>query len=194
MVIVKNFSVRLLILLLLVACVEEEHVPIGTQLLVNTNMSMFHDSVDPWRAGRPERMGASRTVFLSGNRSLYIENPDSLSLFSGSWTQSYSGPMPAPGSKLVLTAFLKGEGVRNSVESQPSLFLLLHTLKYIDGKNHGKSAQSGDLSIEGDFNWIPIQVTLEDFPAAADHINVTFIFPYYTFGKIYLDEITLMVE
>ncbi|HSJ69674.1 MAG TPA: hypothetical protein VK921_18475, partial [Anditalea sp.] len=85
-------------------------------------------------------------------------------------------------------------GVRNSVESQPSLFLLLHTLKYIDGKYHGKSAQSDDLSIEGDFNWIPIQVTLEDFPAAADHIKVTFIFPYYTFGKIFLDEITLMVE
>lgn len=178
----------------MVACVEEEHVPVGTQLLVNSNMSKFPDSVDPWSAGRPERMGASRTVFLTGNRSLYIENPDSLSLFSGSWTQSYSGPMPALGSRLVLTAFLKGEGVRNSVESQPSIYLLLHTLKYIDGKNHGKSAHSGDLSLQGDFDWIPIQVTLEDFPVAADHINVTFIFPYYTFGKIYLDEITLTVE
>lgn len=80
------------------------------------------------------------------------------------------------------------------MESQPSLFLLLHTLKYIDGKNHGKSASLGDLSIEGDFNWFPIQVTLEDFPVVADHINVTFIFPYYNFGKIFLDEITLSVE
>jgi len=56
----------------------------------------------------------SREVFFTGNRSLFIENhPDSVYSVSGSWSQSYHGPMPGPGSRLVLTAFLKGEGIRN---------------------------------------------------------------------------------
>jgi hypothetical protein len=83
-----------ILLLLLGSCVEEETVPLGTQLLVNPNMSMFPDSVKPWRSNRSGGIGVSREVFFTGNRSLFIENhPDSVYSVSGSWSQSYHGPV-----------------------------------------------------------------------------------------------------
>lgn len=191
----KNFFPGLFFLLLLVACAEDEHVPVGTQLLVNPNMSMFPDSVNPWRSNRSGGIGVSREVFFTGNRSLFIENhPDSVYLVSGGWSQTYYGPMPALGSKLVLTAFLKGEGIRNLREPEPTFFISLTAYKIVDGKNEGRSVNAGNLSFHGDFDWIPIKLTLENFPTEANYIAAAFIMPYRTFGKLYLDEITVTVE
>ncbi|MFT7364948.1 MAG: hypothetical protein ACI9UV_003164, partial [Algoriphagus sp.] len=55
----------------------------------------------------------SREVFLTGNRSLFIENKERSTAQSASWTQTYTGPMPAPGSTVELLAFVKGENVRD---------------------------------------------------------------------------------
>jgi hypothetical protein len=187
---------KILLVLLLVACTEEEHVPKGTQLLVNPNMSMFPDSVSPWRANRSEAegMGASRDVFLTGNRSLYIQNPDSVYILSGSWGQTYSGPLPAPGSRLELTAFLKGEGIKNSEPLQPTFYFYLQASTSSDGDSQVWYPDPGISSLEGDFDWIPVKIILESLPVEAKNIGVTFIMPYRTSGKIYLDEITLTVE
>ncbi|HSJ69675.1 MAG TPA: hypothetical protein VK921_18480 [Anditalea sp.] len=179
----------------MIACAEEEHVPVGTQLLVNPNMSMFPDSVDPWRSNRSGGIGVSKEIFFTGNRSLFIENhPDSVYLVSGSWSQSYHGPMPGPGSRLVLTAFLKGEGIRNLREHEPTFFINLSAYKIVNGPNEGKSVNAENLYFPADFDWIPIKLTLETIPPDAKHITVSFMMPYRTLGKLYLDEISVTVE
>ena len=110
----KSF-LYLLLFPLMLSCSEEDPLPGGSQLMLNPNLSLYPDSVFPWTPETTNRIesGVSREVFFSGNRSLYLENQDSLIANSASWTQTYTGPMPAEGSTLELAAFVKGENIRD---------------------------------------------------------------------------------
>jgi hypothetical protein len=94
----------------------------------------------------------------------------------------------------VLTAFLKGEGIRNLREHEPTFFINLSAYKIVNGPNEGTSVNAGNLSFQGDFDWTPIKLTLENIPIEANNIGVSFMMPYRTLGKLYLDEITVTVE
>lgn len=60
-----------------------------------------------------QKLLSAVTFFFTGNRSLLLETQDSKAAGGGSWTQKYTGPMPAPGSTLELYAFVKGENLRD---------------------------------------------------------------------------------
>ena len=192
----KIISSFLLLLLLLSACVEEDHPPPGSQLLMNHHISLTPDSVFPWTAVKSEgvELGVSKEIFFTGNQSLFIENTDSLYFNSGgSWTQNISGPMPAPGSRLELTAFLKGENIRNLTPTG-SVFISFQILPWSDkGNNQGRFIMSDKFVLEGDFDWTILSITLDSFPEDAENINVSLVLPRVTTGKIYFDEITLTV-
>jgi hypothetical protein len=160
----KKISPRLLLLLLLIACADEENVPSGTQLLMNTHISLSPNSVFPWTSVESEgiELGVSKEIFMTGNQSLFIENPDSLNTNSGSWTQTYSGPMPVQGSPLELTAFLKGEDIRH-LSPDGNIFISFQILPWNDSKGNtqGRFIASGNtFKLEGDFDWTLIRVTL----------------------------------
>lgn len=84
----KKIVPKLLLLLLVIACADEDYVLPGTQLMLNPHISLYPDSVFPWTASQSggTEFGVSKEIFLTGNRSLFIENSDSLNSGSGTWT------------------------------------------------------------------------------------------------------------
>lgn len=194
----KKKSYRLLLFFLLVACAEEDNVPPGTQFVLNPNISLYHDSVFPWTADKSEgiEVGVSKEIFMTGNRSLFIENPDSLNFNSGSWRQTYTGPMPVQGSRLELIAFIKGENIRRLYPYSPTVWISFRISTRSDSKENteGRFVMSDNFFLEGDFDWTPIIITQDSFPAEADNISVNLVKPRGITGKIYFDEITLTVK
>lgn len=194
---IKKIFSYFLLLLLLGSCAENEDAPIGTQLLGNSNISSSPENVFPWIANKNTgvELGVSKDVFMTGFQSLYIENMDSTTNNSASWSQTYSGPMPSTGRSLELTAFLKGENIKRF--NKLSVFIYFTVIPNYDsnGNSLGNSVSSGNTVIlEGDFDWIPVKITLEDFPVNAESISVALIMPGTVTGKIYFDEITLTVK
>lgn len=195
----KKILPGLLVIPLLIACAaEEEHLPPGTQLMLNPNLSLYTDSVFPWTVSpfAGAKTGASTEVFMTGNRSLFIEIPDSLKYTSGSWRQTYTGPMPVQGSSLELMVFLKGENLR-IVEGSTASLLITFSVDF-RGYTHEKTSVrsvSSDIAskLQGDFDWTPIRLTLDNFPANANSISVNLGMLSLTTGKVYFDEITLTV-
>lgn len=186
----KKVALKLILFFLLVACTGDDILPAGTELLTNSNLSFYPDSVFPWtnRQLGDIEIGVSREVFMAGNRSLFIQNLDSLISPSGTWTQTYSGPMPRPGSSVELTAFIKGVGVKNSTEGRVGVGFRA----YPANDRNGSAGVS--LNLQGDFDWTLVRATLDYFPVDADFIIVDLYFPSLTTGTIYFDEISLKVK
>ena len=133
---------------------------------------------------------------MTGNQSLFIANPDSLNFNPGTWFQTYSGPMPAPGSSLELVAFVKGENIQRTYPNAPSVLVTLQLIPRPEGEASYKNStnSSTDFFVDGDFDWAPVFVTLDNFPAEVDFIRVNLTTPRGVSGKIYFDEITLTVK
>lgn len=195
----NKFFSSLLLFPLLIGCTVEDNVPAGAQLMGNPDISLSPDSVFPWTASQSggTELGVSKGIFMTGNQSLFIENPDSLNSGSGTWTQTYSGPMPVEGSRLELIAFVKGENLKMIKGSTASLLVTCHVSVRSDkeGNPPDRSIWSDIASkLEGDFDWTPIIITLDSFPAEATSIRVNLGMVSLTTGKIYFDEITLVVK
>ncbi|WP_154855007.1 hypothetical protein [Cyclobacterium xiamenense] len=188
----------LLPLFLFFACEVEDKVLPGTQLLRNSNLSSDPDSVFPWMASQSERIeiGISKEIFLTGNQSLFIANPDSLNFNAGTWSQTYAGPMPAPGSSMELVAFVKGENIRRTYPNAPSVLVTFQLTPRPEDEAYYKNGtnSSTDFFVEGGFDWTPIFVTIDNFPAEVDFIRVNLTTPRGVSGKIYFDEITLTAK
>lgn len=187
----KSF-VYLLFVLLLLSCTEEDTLPRGSQLMLNPNLSLYPDSVFPWTPSNSNGIqhGVSREEFVSGNRSLYIENPDRTVADDAShWSQTYTGPMPAPGSTLELVAFVKGEKIQD-LTAGGRVFIGLKVFPM----NERESVASAVFDYQGDVDWVLLKATLENFPVDAESIQVTLYMPRLTLGKVYFDEINLTVK
>ena len=186
----KSFF-HILLFSLLLSCKEEDTLPLGSQLLLNPNLSLYSDSVFPWTPSNSNGIqhGVSREVFVSGNRSLYIENPDRTVADASHWSQTYTGPMPAPGSTLELVAFVKGEKIQD-LTAGGRVFIGLKVFPTIKKE----SFASAVFDFQGDVDWVLLKATLEDFPEDAESIQVTLNMPTLTLGKVYFDEINLTVK
>jgi hypothetical protein len=186
----KKVAFKSIFFLLLLACTGDDILPAGTELLTNSNLSFYPDSVFPWTSSQSGdiEIGVSKEVFMTGNRSLFIENLDSLISPSGAWTQTYSGPMPSPGSSVELTAFIKGVDVKNLTEGRVGVGFRVYPASDRNGSS------GANLNLQGDFDWTLVRATLENFPADADFIIVNLYFPSLTTGTIYFDEISLKVK
>lgn len=187
---INKYGLISILFLLLVACAEEDYLPSGSELLSNTNLSEYPDSVFPWTSYKlgGTDVGVSKEVFMTGNRSLFIENLDSLNSGQATWTQTYSGPMPAPGSIVELTAFLKGVNIKNLTEGRVGIRFRV----YPDSDRNGSSGEI--LTLQGDFDWTLLRTTLDGFPTNAEFIIVDLFFPSTTYGRMYFDEISLRVK
>ncbi|MFT4858930.1 MAG: hypothetical protein ACJAWX_001546 [Algoriphagus sp.] len=183
-------SLLIFSLLFLLSCTDEDYLPKGSQLLLNPNLSLYPDSVFPWAPLIPNEIqfGVSREVFLTGNRSLFIENKERSTAQSASWTQTYTGPMPAPGSTVELLAFVKGENVRD-LTLGGRVFILIQVFPQKDSP--GSAGGTNEQLLQGDFDWLLLKATLENFPKEAESIRVSLVVPTLTLGKIYFDEISL---
>lgn len=192
---IKKIFSYFLLLLLLGSCAENEDAPIGTQLLGNSNISSSPENVFPWTADKNEgiELGISKDIFMTGFQSLYIENLDSTTYNFASWNQTYSGPMPSPGRSLELVAFVKGENIKRY--SSLNIGIALQVLPDYEGNKYIIDNFVGsDVTLEGDFGWSPISITLDNVPAKAESIRVSLRMPGRITGRIYFDEITLTVK
>lgn len=182
---------HLLVVSLLFSCNEEDPLPKGTQLMLNPNLSLYPDSVYPWTPSNSSGIqhGVSREKFISGNRSLYIENPTREVANAAFWTQTYTGPMPAPGSTLELVAFVKGENIQD-LTAGGRVFIALKVFPMIKTE----SVASAVFDFQGDVDWVLLKATLENFPIDAESIQVSLNMPTLTLGKVYFDEINLTVK
>lgn len=191
----KNLK-RFIPILLLLACSNEDYLPAGTDLIANPNISLSPGSPFPWVADQRDgiELGVSKEVFMTGNQSLFIANPDSLNSNSGSWSQKYTGPMPAPGDTLELKAFIKGEEIRNLTPGG-NIGIFFRVYPSVSGNFEGRSAHSNTgLKHEGNFDWRLLTATLNGFPKDADYIQITLLMPSLTTGKVYFDEISLRIK
>lgn len=159
--------------------------------MLNPNLSLYPDSVFPWTFSNSNGIqhGVSREVFISGNRSLYIENPDRAVANASFWTQTYTGPMPASGSTLELAAFVKGEKLQD-LTAGGRVFIMLKVFPMIKTE----AIATAVFDFQGDVDWVLLKATLEKFPEDAESIQVTLNMPDLTLGKVYFDEINLTVK
>lgn len=181
---------------ILVSCNEEDALPRGSQVMLNPNLSLYPDSVFPWTPSNSNGIqhGVSREVFVSGNRSLYIDNPDRTVANASFWTQTYTGPMPAPGSTLELVAFVKGENIQDlTAGGRIHVGFKALTRNGTESATQ-KSSASAVFDFQGDVDWVLLKATLENFPKDAEKIQVTLNVPTLTLGKVYFDEINLTVR
>lgn len=183
-----------LVTLLFVSCEEEEFAPRGSQLLLNPNLSLYSDNVFPWAPLIPNefQFGVSREVFLRGNRSLFIENKERSTANAATWTQTYTGPMPAPGSTLELMAFVKGEDVVD-LTAGGRVHIGIKVFPFENSESRNAFATNEQL-FQGDFDWFLLKATLENFPKDAEKIQVRLFVPDLTLGKVYFDEINLFAR
>lgn len=198
-VIMKIASSILLLALLFFQCIEkEEVVPIGSQLLRNSDISSSLDNVSPWNATAVSPFVVIPTTreFKSGRQSLMISNTDSLTRNSGVWTQSYFGPIPNEGRSLRLRAFLKGENIRITGPGS-NVFLSIRTFPVEDSNNSvfGRFVTTQNrFPIQGTFDWTPIDLVLPRIQKDVTHITVYLVMGPFTTGTVYFDDITLTVE
>lgn len=186
----KSFF-QLLLLPLLLSCAEEDPLPRGSQLMLNPNLSLYPDTVSPWTPSNSNGIqhGVSREVFVSGNRSLYIDNPTREVANAAFWRQTYTGPMPAEGSTLELVAFVKGENLQD-LTAGGRVYIWVKVFP----TTKTESVASAVFDFQGDVDWVLLKATLEDFPKGAESIEVTLYMPDLTLGKVYFDEINLTVK
>jgi hypothetical protein len=179
-------------------CAEDDGLPDNTQLLKNSNLTSSDGSVSPWTPiSEPGfTLRPDTEVFRSANRSLFIENSDSLNINSGTWRQSYIGPMPKKGRKLVLRAFLKGEDVAlKGPESNVYISIRAFPVEDSSGSTFGRYVTTqNQVLVSGTFDWTQLRLTLPNTPEEVDNIVVYLVMGPRTTGKIYFDDITLTVE
>lgn len=189
----RNFSLILLIFLLISCRGEEDYLPKGTQLLLNPNLSLYQDSVIPWESSKSRdqfETGISREVFFTGNRSFFIENKDSTEFALASWSQTYTGPMPKEGNSIELLAFVKGENIK-SLRTDNNIFI---TLSILSSTGERIGTLSAINQLEGNFDWNLLEATMENFPPNAKSIMVSVGLNSRVLGKAYFDEINLFVR
>ena len=181
-----------------IRCTMDDGLPANTQLLENPDLASSDGSISPWMAfSEPGfTLGSSTEVFRSSNKSLFIENRDSLNTNSGTWRQSYNGPMPSKGRKLVLRAFLKGEDVAlKGAESNVYISIRAFPVEDSKGNTFGRYVTTqNQIGVSGTFDWTQLRLTLPNTPEEVDNIVVYLVMGSRTTGKIYFDDITLTVE
>lgn len=176
----------------------KDGLPANSQLLRNTDISLTPDSVSPWVPVTSEgfSLGVSQEVFLSGNRSLFIENRDSLNVNTAIWRQTYNGPMPSEGRRLTLRAHLKGENIELKGPNS-NIFISIRMFPVEDSEgttiNRFLTSQTR-FRIFGTFDWEPLAITLTSVPKDIDLMMVYLVMGPRTTGKVYFDDITLTVE
>jgi hypothetical protein len=188
-----------LIFFLFISCIRDENgIPVGSQLLSNTDFSVSENNVSPWSSVAPAgfRAGISTEEFQTGTRSVFIESTDSISSNSGTWRQTYRGAMPAPGRRLRLQAFIKGENIISN-GSVSNVFISIRAFPVEDSsgitRNRFASTQNRIL-VNGTFDWEPIEIVLPSFPEEVEELTVFLVMSGKTFGKVYFDNVTLSVE
>lgn len=197
--VMKSVSPILFLALLLFQCIEKEDlVPVGSQLLRNTDISSSLDNVSPWNANAisPFVVIPTNREFRSGRQSLLISNTDSLTRNSGVWTQSYFGPIPKEGRSLRLRAFLKGENIRLTGPGS-NVFLSIRTFPVEDSNNSvfGRFVTTQNrFPIQGTFDWTPVELVLPRIQRDVTHITIYLVMGPFTTGTVYFDDITLTVE
>jgi hypothetical protein len=178
--------------------IVKDGLPANSQLLRNTDISLSPDSVSPWVPVASEgfSLGVSQEVFLSGNRSLFIENQDSLNVNTAIWRQTYNGPMPSEGRRLTLRANLKGENIELT-RPNSNIFISVRLFPVEDSEgtttNRFLSSQNR-VRVFGTFDWQPLAITIPSVPREIDFIMVYLVMGHGTIGKVYFDDITLTVE
>jgi hypothetical protein len=187
------FSLILLLFLLISCSNEEDHLPKGSQLLLNPNLSLYPDSVIPWESSKSRdqfETGISREVFFTGNRSFFIENKDSTEFAVAGWSQTYTGPMPGEGSTVELLAYIKGENIK-SLRKDNNV-----SISFVANTSNGERISSANAInlIEGDFDWYLLKATMDNFPSDIKSIGVTVGLNSRVLGKAYFDEINLFVR
>ena len=194
----KRIYLLLFISALFIHCSEEDGLPANTQLLRNPKIDSPDGSLSPWvPITEPGfTLGSSTEIFRSSNRALFIENSDSLNTNSSTWRQSYKGPMPKKGRKLVLRAFLKGENIElKGPESNVFVSIRAFPVEDSEGNTSGRyiTTQSRIL-VSGTFDWTQLRLTLPNTPEEVDNIVVYLVMGSRTTGKIFFDDITLTAE
>ncbi|WP_373523721.1 hypothetical protein [Aquiflexum sp.] len=176
----------------------KDSLPANSQLLRNIDISLSPDSVTPWApvANEGFSLGVSQETFLSGNRSLFIENQDSLNINAALWRQTYDGPMPAEGRRLTLRAHLKGENIElKSPGSNIYISIRMFPVEDSEGTTINRFLSSQNrFRVFGTFDWEPLAITLPSFPKDVEYITVYMVMGPKTIGKVYFDDITLTVE
>ena len=194
----KKSCLFILMLGLFISCTEDEGLPVGTQLLRNSDLESPDGSISPWvPVSEPGfTLGSSIQVYRSSTKSLFITNSDSLNTNSATWRQSYRGPMPAEGKKLVLRAHLKGENIElKGPESNVFISIRAFPVEDSQGSTFGRYVTTqNQIRVSGTFDWAQLRLTLPNTPEEVDNIVVYLVMGSRTTGKIYFDDITLTVE
>jgi hypothetical protein len=176
----------------------EDEVPINSQLLRNTDISLSPDTVSPWVpvTSNGFNLGVSQDTFLVGNRALFISSQDSLNENSALWRQTYNGPMPSEGRRLTLRAHLKGENIElKGPNSNIYISIRLFPVEDSDGTTINRFLSSQNrVQVFGTFDWQPLVITIPSVPKEIDFIMVYLVMGPGTIGKVYFDDITLTVE
>jgi hypothetical protein len=194
----KRISLLIPIFALFISCTEDDGLPVNTQLLKNSDLESPDGSISPWvPVTEPGfNLGSSTEVFRSSKKSLFIENSDSLNTNSATWRQSYNGPMPSKGRKLVLRAHLKGENIElKGPESNVFISIRAFPVEDSNGNTFGRYVTTqNQIGVSGTFEWTQLRLTLPNTPEEVDNIVVYLVMGSRTTGKIYFDDITLTVE
>lgn len=194
----KRISLLIPIFALFISCTEDDGLPAKTQLLRNSDLESPDGSISPWvPVTEPGfNLGSSTEVFRSSKKSLFIENSDSLNTNSATWRQSYNGPMPSKGRKLVLRAHLKGENIElKGPESNVFISIRAFPVEDSNGNTFGRYVTTqNQIGVSGTFEWTQLRLTLPNTPEEVDNIVVYLVMGSRTTGKIYFDDITLTVE
>ncbi|MCS4432931.1 hypothetical protein [Aquiflexum gelatinilyticum] len=194
----KKSHFLILVLGILISCAQDDDLPAKTQLLRNSDLESPDGSISPWvPVTEPGfNLGSSTEVFRSSKKSLFIENSDSLNTNSATWRQSYNGPMPSKGRKLVLRAHLKGENIElKGPESNVFISIRAFPVEDSNGNTFGRYVTTqNQIGVSGTFEWTQLRLTLPNTPEEVDNIVVYLVMGSRTTGKIYFDDITLTVE
>lgn len=194
----KKISLLIPIFALFISCKEDDGLPGNTQLLKNTDLASPDGSISPWMPVTEPgfTLGTSTEIFRSANKSLFIENSDSLNTNSATWRQTFNGPMPKKGRKLVLRAFLKGEDIAlKGPESNVFISIRAFPVEDSNGSTFGRYVTTlNQIGVSGTFDWKQLRLTLPSTPEEVDNIVVYLSMGSKTTGKIYFDDITLTVE
>ncbi|WP_373494462.1 hypothetical protein [Aquiflexum sp.] len=194
----KALPVILICLLLFQCDSGKDGLPANSQLLRNTDISLSPDSFSPWVPVTNDgfSLGISQETFLSGNRSLFIENQDSLNVNAALWRQTYDGPMPSEGRRLTLRAHLKGENIElKSTGSNIYISVRMFPVEDSEGTTINRFLSSQNrFRIFGTFDWEPLAVSIPSFPKDVEFITVYLVMGPRTTGKVFFDDITLTVE
>lgn len=176
----------------------KDGLPANSQLLRNSDISLSPDTVSPWVPITADgfTVGVSQEIFLLGNRSLFIENQDSLNANSALWRQTYNGPMPSEGRRLTLRAHLKGENIElKRPNSNVYISIRMFPVEDREGTTINRFFSSQNrIRVQGTFDWQPLAITIPSVPRDIEYIMVYLVMGPGTTGKVYFDDITLTVQ